>query len=78
MLGPILLSIHNLTYYQRLMKRAREAISADRFSAFGKNENGPGHVRHDEAIESLPVEPGQSDVCRPSPGRPCPLRRFTL
>lgn len=34
MLGPILLSIHNLTYYQRLLSRARNAISADRFTAF--------------------------------------------
>ncbi len=34
MLGPILLSIHNLTWYQRLMKEAREAIAADRFLEF--------------------------------------------
>ncbi len=34
MLGPILLSIHNLTYYQRLMAGAREAIAADRFSQY--------------------------------------------
>ena len=34
MLGPILLSIHNLTYYQRLMTEAREAISADSFDKF--------------------------------------------
>jgi queuine tRNA-ribosyltransferase len=34
MLGPILLSIHNLTYYQRLMAEAREAIVADSFSEF--------------------------------------------
>jgi queuine tRNA-ribosyltransferase len=34
MLGPILLSIHNLTYYQRLLARARAAIAADRFAAF--------------------------------------------
>jgi queuine tRNA-ribosyltransferase len=34
MLGPILLSIHNLTYYQRLMAAAREAIAADRFTDF--------------------------------------------
>jgi queuine tRNA-ribosyltransferase len=34
MLGPILLSIHNLTYYQRLLARARQAISEDRFMAF--------------------------------------------
>jgi queuine tRNA-ribosyltransferase len=34
MLGPILVSIHNLTYYQRLMAGARQAIAADRFGAF--------------------------------------------
>lgn len=34
MLGPILTSIHNLTYYQRLMAEAREAIAEDRFEAF--------------------------------------------
>jgi queuine tRNA-ribosyltransferase len=31
MLGPILLSIHNLTFYQRLLARAREAIGTGRF-----------------------------------------------
>ncbi len=36
MLGPILLSIHNLTYYQRLMSAARNAIEQDRFAAFCK------------------------------------------
>jgi len=34
MLGPILLSAHNLTYYQRLMAGARAAIEADRFDSF--------------------------------------------
>ncbi len=34
MLGPILLSIHNLTYYQRLLSDARRAIEADRFDEF--------------------------------------------
>ena len=34
MLGPILLSIHNLTYYQRLMSAAREAIELGRFVEF--------------------------------------------
>lgn len=34
MLGPILLTIHNLTYYQRLLAGARAAIEADRFEAF--------------------------------------------
>lgn len=31
MLGPILLTAHNLTYYQRVMAGARDAIAADRF-----------------------------------------------
>jgi queuine tRNA-ribosyltransferase len=34
MLGPILLTLHNLTYYQRLVAQAREAISADRYPSF--------------------------------------------
>ena len=34
MLGPILLSIHNLTYYQRLLADARRAIETDRFVQF--------------------------------------------
>ncbi len=34
MLGPILLSIHNVTYYQRLLARARKAICEDRFAQF--------------------------------------------
>lgn len=34
MLGPILLSIHNLTYYQRLLAGARRAIMQGRFEAF--------------------------------------------
>ena len=34
MLGPILLSAHNLTYYQRLLTDARKAIAEDRFDAF--------------------------------------------
>ncbi|MEM8733546.1 MAG: tRNA guanosine(34) transglycosylase Tgt [Planctomycetota bacterium] len=32
MLGPILLSHHNLTFYQRLMQKAREEIAAGTFS----------------------------------------------
>jgi queuine tRNA-ribosyltransferase len=33
MLGPILASIHNLTFYQRLIARLRAAIVAGRFDA---------------------------------------------
>jgi queuine tRNA-ribosyltransferase len=38
MLGPILVSIHNVTYYQRLMADAREAIVAGRFRAFAQTK----------------------------------------
>lgn len=38
MLGPILLSIHNLTYYQRLLAGARAAIVEDRFSEFRREK----------------------------------------
>lgn len=34
MLGPILASLHNLTYYQRLMAEARTAIAQDSFTDF--------------------------------------------
>src|SRR6478672_1045134 len=34
MLGPILLTHHNLTYYQRLLAGAREAIEKDQFTSF--------------------------------------------
>lgn len=34
MLGPMILSLHNVAYYQRLMRQAREAISSDCFRDF--------------------------------------------
>jgi queuine tRNA-ribosyltransferase len=34
MLGPMLVTLHNLTYYQRLLADARQAIAEDRFAAF--------------------------------------------
>jgi queuine tRNA-ribosyltransferase len=34
MLGPILLTHHNLTYYQRLLAGAREAIEQGQFAAY--------------------------------------------
>ncbi len=38
MLGPILLSAHNLTYYQRLLAEARSAIEEDRFDLFHQSQ----------------------------------------
>ena len=47
MLGPILLSIHNLTYYQRLMAEAREAIAADSYGEFRRAKSGwLGHCKN--------------------------------
>jgi queuine tRNA-ribosyltransferase len=37
MLGPVLLTIHNLTYYQSVVSRARKAIEEDRFAEFYRN-----------------------------------------
>jgi queuine tRNA-ribosyltransferase len=37
MLGPTLLSLHNVAYYLRLMARAREAIEAGRYGAFHRD-----------------------------------------
>jgi Ca2+-transporting ATPase len=36
MLGPVLASIHNLTFYQRLVARLREAVVAGRFEAVAR------------------------------------------
>jgi queuine tRNA-ribosyltransferase len=36
MLGPILLSIHNLTFYQRLMSNIRSRIESDDFGTWAK------------------------------------------
>jgi queuine tRNA-ribosyltransferase len=38
MLGPILVSLHNLTFYQRLLAGARTAIAAGRYAAFADDK----------------------------------------
>ena len=48
MLGPILLSIHNVTYYQRLMDDARAAISAGRFEDFRQTKLDGWRAARDE------------------------------
>jgi queuine tRNA-ribosyltransferase len=40
MLGPILLSIHNITFFQRLLTDARAAIAAGQFEAFVSDKLG--------------------------------------
>jgi queuine tRNA-ribosyltransferase len=49
MLGPMLVSIHNLTYYQRLLAEARHAIAEDRFRSFlSERRRGWEGVENDE------------------------------
>jgi queuine tRNA-ribosyltransferase len=40
MLGPMLVSVHNLAYYQRLMTESRAAIAAGRFEDFYREKMG--------------------------------------
>lgn len=56
MLGPILASIHNVTYYQRLVAGAREAIAADRYSEF-----------REEKLRGWGVDPAAGEVPLPIP-----------
>ncbi|MCG8587151.1 MAG: tRNA guanosine(34) transglycosylase Tgt [Pirellulales bacterium] len=50
MLGPILLSIHNLAYYQRLLADARIAIVEDRFEAFCESKFAGWSSGQDEPV----------------------------
>src|SRR3954453_3337767 len=50
MLGPMLVSIHNLTYYQRVLAEARQAISENRLAAFiGERRRGWTKIPDPEA-----------------------------
>jgi queuine tRNA-ribosyltransferase len=56
MLGPILASIHNVTYYQRLVVGAREAIAADRYGEF-----------REEKLRGWGVDPAAGEIAPPVP-----------
>jgi queuine tRNA-ribosyltransferase len=62
MLGPILLTIHNLAYYQRLMAEARQAILANRFLEFyqRKMEGWSGGGEADEPPPEAGAEEGRT------------------
>ncbi|MFQ5429555.1 MAG: tRNA guanosine(34) transglycosylase Tgt [Phycisphaerae bacterium] len=52
MLGPILVSLHNIAYYHRWMRRIREAIAADTLSdLLGECERNRTRPSDDEATE---------------------------
>jgi tRNA-guanine family transglycosylase len=38
MLGPVLLSVHNIRFYQRLMADIRKSIRAGTFAEFRRND----------------------------------------
>jgi len=52
MLGPILLSLHNTRFYQRLMEDIRQAISAGKFGHFRRTD--PRCALGAAAVEELP------------------------
>jgi queuine tRNA-ribosyltransferase len=56
MLGPILASIHNITYYQRLVAGAREAIEANSFGDFRRQK-----------LEGWGVDPAEGVIPPPTP-----------
>jgi queuine tRNA-ribosyltransferase len=56
MLGPILASIHNITYYQRIVAAAREAIAAGRFTEFRR-----------EKLQGWGVDPAAGEIPLPTP-----------
>ena len=83
MLGPILLSIHNLTYYQRLLAAARQAIVEDRFAAY-RAEKLAGWRGMTEYLSSSSSSPAYAAAIadsprvqepRRAPGRPRTVRR---
>jgi queuine tRNA-ribosyltransferase len=48
----MLLSIHNLTYYQRLLADARQAIAEDRLAEFIAKRRGGWKALHPPELES--------------------------
>jgi len=59
MLGPILLSIHNLTYYHRLLADARRAIEADRFTAFADERLARWRSGCGDTLDERDMQPGE-------------------
>ncbi|MBM4090906.1 MAG: tRNA-guanine transglycosylase, partial [Planctomycetes bacterium] len=62
MLGPVLLTVHNLTYYQRLMAAARQAIEGGCFREFARRKMA-GWAREDGpfAADRAVGEPGGAE-----------------
>ena len=62
MLGPVLLSVHNIRFYQRLMGDIRRAIAEGRFDEFATNDPragiGPGAENQKSEIASRDADEG--------------------
>ena len=63
MLGPILLTAHNLTYYQRLLNEIRNAIAENRFLEFYKTKRAAwlnfGPTAQTDAMMPEPTMPNR-------------------
>ena len=63
MLGPMLVSHHNLTYYQRLIAEARQAIAEDRLSTYlSERRRGNGK----RAVRTLPTPTDAARMTKPT------------
>ena len=66
MLGPILVSLHNIRFYQRLMADVRGAIAAGAFDAFRRADPRCTLGPRDQGSASGGAEP-EGTGCRPGP-----------
>lgn len=55
MLGPVLVSVHNVRFYQRFMADIRQAIGARRFAEFLVSDPKVG-IGHGEAETTTIIE----------------------
>jgi queuine/archaeosine tRNA-ribosyltransferase len=60
MLGPVLVSLHNIRFYQRLMADIRQAIGSGRWNHFRENE--PRSRLGPSASKPVDSEPEDTEV----------------
>jgi tRNA-guanine family transglycosylase len=59
MLGPILVSVHNMRFYQRLMADIRSAIADGSFADMAKND--PRRLIEPAEVKASEVENGKEE-----------------
>jgi queuine tRNA-ribosyltransferase len=68
MLGPVLVSVHNIRFYQRLMADIRKAIGAGRFDEFARTDlrssigPGVGEVQQQSHSENTEMDSQERDT----------------